>query len=824
MHLATFLLLLSAPQEADYYTLEHLVPPDGEVLEVGGMDFLSDGTLLVSTRRGRVWWIENAMADDVSEARFHIYADGLHEGLGLRVVEDVIHVVQRGELSRLLDLDGDKRCDRIETVSQDWGMTGNYHEFAFGAPVDEDGAMLVSTNVGFWSPEWWHGKSAAKHRGWILKVHPDGRTEAVASGARSPAGLGKDGEGRLYFTDNQGDWMPVCGVFHIRPDAFFGHPASLRWTKDYGHGVDEPSSLEPPQREPDAAAIWLPYEWSRSAGNLVTDHTDGKFGPFAGQQFMAELTNGKVLRMMMEEVEGQVQGAVLPFRSGVGSAFRVRFAPDGSLFAGFTNRGWGGLAPGHGLARLRWSGKLPREILDIRVQPDGFLLRFTEPLAAAPELSDISIRAYDYNWWWDYGSPEMRSHAWTPTAAELSEDGRELRLRVDGIEPGWAVRVQLQGLGLLHDTFDYTLNRLPGSPAPEKSIAVRAEPPQARESEERGWLTLTWQDPFDAWNAEGWKLVDVDLHPDDPSRFLEAPGNGALVNTGEGVTDFISKAEFGDIEFRFSFMLPQGGDSGLYFQDRYELQLVDDPNQCCGVLGGKGPRAKGYRGPGQWHIVRGRFYAPRFDGDGNKTANARFEEITVDGLMVIGSTEVAETTGGAHGGSEVTTGPLKFQANAGLVAMGDVRVRLLAEEPSATEQKWIPLEEWQGPLGDFELRGSIHLNDGGAAAIDFFRGAEQDGLRLILNHTGPGEERSGSIRGHAPLRTQFLNPGVPFDLKLRAVRMEQATRCMVWLNGVMVNQVDVPGVLPDGAIELVTSLAPGTEFHAEDVQVQSLRK
>ena len=54
-----------APQEeTEFYPLDYLSPPDGEVLEVGGMDFLPDGSLLVSTRRGRVWWIENPTADD----------------------------------------------------------------------------------------------------------------------------------------------------------------------------------------------------------------------------------------------------------------------------------------------------------------------------------------------------------------------------------------------------------------------------------------------------------------------------------------------------------------------------------------------------------------------------------------------------------------------------------------------------------------------------------------------------------------------------------------------------------------------------------------
>ncbi|MCA9002378.1 MAG: hypothetical protein KDB61_10660, partial [Planctomycetes bacterium] len=155
---ATLLLAACLPQtEADSYALDYLTPPEGEAVEVGGMDFLPDGSLIVSTRRGQVWWIENPTAADPADARFHLFCEGLQEGLGLRVVDGEIYVLQRSELSKLVDLDGDKVCDRIETLSQGWGMSGNYHEFAFGLPRDAAGNFYLSCNVGFSSPDWWLG-------------------------------------------------------------------------------------------------------------------------------------------------------------------------------------------------------------------------------------------------------------------------------------------------------------------------------------------------------------------------------------------------------------------------------------------------------------------------------------------------------------------------------------------------------------------------------------------------------------------------------------------------------------------------------------------
>lgn len=817
--LFAMLALASAQTEEDFYTVDYLQPPEGEVLEVGGMDFLADGTLLVSTRRGRVWWIDNPMAENPADAKFHIFAEGLHEGLGLKVVEDRIYVMQRGELSELIDLDGDAVCDRIETISQAWGMSGNYHEFAFGLPIDAQGNYYISTNVGFWSPEWWHGISKEPFRGWVMKIAPDGAMTPLASGVRSPAGLGFDAKGELFYTDNQGDWMPVCGLFHVQEGSFFGHPASLRWTDAYGHGDKVPSSLVPPKAKRTPPAVWIPYEYSRSTGSLVSDSTGGRFGPFEDQLFVAELTNGLVFRTLLEEVQGQQQGAVVLFRRGVGSALRVRFAPDASLFVGMTNRGWGGLAPGSGIARLRWTGELPLEYERIHLKQDGFELNFTKPLTMAPSPASIKVRDYDYNWWWDYGSPEMRSRELSVQSADLSKDGLSLRLIIPGLKAARNVRLSIPGVGLLHDEFDYTINQMPEGPRTAEMVAKEVTPPQARESDEEGWLTLTWADPFGAWQADGWKLADVVLDPEDPKRFLETPGNGALVNSGSPVSDFRSKAEFGDIAFRFNFMLPEGGDSGLYFMDRYELQLVDDTSACCGIIGAKNPRAKGYRGPGQWHKVEGRFFAPRFDASGRKTANARFEQITVDGVMVVGSTECNGVTGGAISEQEVAMGPLRFQATAGLVAMGDIRVKTLVEgEQVADAHAWTPLELGVTEGKDFEMRGRFTLSDGGAASLEFHLPSDGgNGLSLLLDHTSPGNARTGTISGFEPITTQFLQPGIPFDLVLRS----KGQQVDVFLNGVLVNSVQTPSSNAGGTFRLQSEVIPGTQLKVEDLEIHS---
>ncbi|MCP5023090.1 MAG: DUF1080 domain-containing protein [bacterium] len=819
---ALFLAAGLSGGESDVYMVDYLAPPVGEVIEVGGMAFLDKDTLLVSTRRGRVWWIDNALAKDPADARFHIFVEGLHEGLGLAVHEGQIYVVQRGELSRLIDLDGDHICDRIEAVSQDWGMSGNYHEFAFGLPIDAQGNFYVSTNVGFWSPEWWHGMSKRDRRGWILRIAPDGTTESWAMGARSPAGLSIDCEGRLLYSDNQGDWMPACSIFDVKKDGFYGHPASLRWTEPYGFGEEVPSSIDPPEIAPTGPAIWLPYEWSKSTGNMVSDLTGGAFGPFDRQLFVAELTEGMVLRAMLEEINGRVQGAVLPFRTEIGSVLRVEFAGDGTLFCGMTNRGWGGLAPASGIARVRWTGVTPVEYQSIHLIEDGFQLRFSAPLEQIPKVGQVGVYEYDYNWWWDYGSPMTNQKNLTVSALEMDADGLGMTLRLPDLQAGKCVRVKVEGVGLLHDEFDYTIHRMPAGPAVDTPVAKRATPPDQKEAGDGGWLTLSWQDPFGTFDGAGWDLVDAALDPNDRTGFVTTPGNGALVN-GEGAyEDFTSRLEFGDIEFRFAFMLPEGGDSGLYLMDRYELQLNDDVNGCCGVVGVKGPRAKAYKGAGEWHKVHGTFIAPRFDDQGNKVSNARFEQVTLDGTMVLGSAECGEPTGGAVSKDEVALGPMRFQGTISRVALGDIRVKPIRES-RVPEGDWTDLQKKAHVAGSFELFARVSLSDGGTSSIQFDAADPgDDGFQLVLNHTGPGTMRTGSLKPGNSLSTQHGFPGVAFDLRMVREFAEGKARVRVWMNDVLVNDSEHTGVGEMGSVQWNPIVVPGTEVEVEHVLVRSL--
>ncbi|HZM00119.1 MAG TPA: family 16 glycoside hydrolase [Planctomycetota bacterium] len=732
--LAAALASPSAAQaaESEHYVVDYLTPPDGAVLEVGGLAFLSDAELLVSTRRGQLWRVDDPLAADPEQASFQLVTEGLDEGLGLSTALGEVLVLQRGELSRI----SLSAPVELHTLNDDWGLSGNYHEFAFGLPADDQGRLYATLNVSFFSPKWWHGKSPVPYRGWALRFDPprdsQGRIEAgrwamhpVAPGLRSPCGAGRNSAGDIFVTDNQGDWMPAGPIFHLQEGRFYGHPAGLDWTPEWQRNGVRASDTEPPDVPRAPAAIWLPYKWSRSAGNLVEDETGGAFGPFAGQMFVAEVTNGMVLRCALEKVRGEYQGAVFLFRQRVGSACRVAFAPDGTLLVGMTNRGWGGLPPADGIARIRWTGELPMEMRTAHLLQDGFEIEFTKPLAAGLALGpgNVELAQYDYDWWWEYGSPERHTTKVPVTSVAVSPDRRKLTLRTAGLSPAMVARVVLSGIvaedgtPLLHDEFAYTINQLPEGPLTTEHVAKRVAPPPPRESGDEGWLRLTYGDAFDAWTGAGWRLVEASLDPAEPRGFLVSEGDAALINTGatdeQGApvapTDTVGRYALGSGRYHVEFMLPEGGRSAVYVQGRYGIELADpevgparsplpdtERTGALMAMGGdpaRAPAFDAYKGAGQWHDLDLRFDAPLFDASGRKLANARLRQVTIDDVLLHDEVELPGVSPGAIGADEVALGPLVISGTRGPVAVRSLRMRPeeIRADAGAAEAGWVRL-------------------------------------------------------------------------------------------------------------------------------------
>ena len=449
--------------EAKHYRLLSIIEPDGLVLEVGGMDVMPDGRPIITTRRGEVWIIEGAYDDPPFDATFKRFAFGLHEPLGAAWRDGALIVAQRGELTRLVDQDGDDRADLFETMSDPWGLSGNYHEFAFGPKYDGQGRAWVTLNLGFHGPV---GSSDAPWRGWAMIVNDDGSLVPVCGGMRSPCGLGANAAGDMFYTDNQGDWVGTNKLSHLDFGDWHGHPGGDRWY--------EQTQFDAPRGEEDfkPPAVWFPYgRMGQSASDILLDSTAGKFGPFTNQLFVGDQTNATLMRVFLERIDGVYQGACFAFRSGLDCGVtRMCFAPDGSMFVGMTNRGWGSLGRRPwGVQRVVYTGVLPFEIHEMRARPDGFELTFTKPVdsATASNPASYSMTSFTYERHADYGSPEINRQTLSISSAEVSEDGLAVRLTINGLRTGYVHELVLAGVrstegeALLHREAYYTLNVIP---------------------------------------------------------------------------------------------------------------------------------------------------------------------------------------------------------------------------------------------------------------------------------------------------------------------------------------------------------------------------
>jgi hypothetical protein len=136
-------------------------------------------------------------------------------------------------------------------------------------------------------------------------------------------------------------------------------------------------------------------------------------------------------------------------------------------------------------------------------------------------------------------------------------------------------------------------------------------------------------------NATGVKWRQVDFSGPQTKKVSWKLADGAM-EIVPGTGSIVTKEKFNDfqlhIEFRTPFM-PQSrgqgrGNSGVYLQGRYEVQILDSygleglDNECGGIYEVGAPVVDMCAPPMQWQSYDITFRAPRFDDAGNKLSDA----------------------------------------------------------------------------------------------------------------------------------------------------------------------------------------------------------
>lgn len=429
-------------------------------LRFTGLDFLPGGDRLAAcTWDGDVWIIsglkglEEASKQNKKTAplKWKRIASGLFQPLGLKWVNNAIHLTCRDQLVVLRDLNGDEETDYFECLNSDHQVTEHFHEFAMGLQTDAEGNFYYAKSAR-------HAlKAVVPHHGTLLKVSKDGKTtEILARGFRAANGVCLNPDGSFVVTDQEGHWNPKNRINWVKPGGFYGNMFGY-------HDVTDPSDAAMQQ-----PLCWITNAYDRSPAELLWV-PKGKFGPLEGSLLNLSYGYGKVFLVPFEKNEGNekapVQGGMieLPLQSFPTGLIRGRFSETDSALYTCGMYSWAGSVtqPG-GLYRIRCTGKPVRLPKEIHAGKDRLVLTFTDPLDAKSvnDLVNFEFKTWSLKRTEEYGSKHFDEKVVKIDKAELAADSKTLTLTISGLKPTWcySLSYSLKGSdgmtfsGLIHGT------------------------------------------------------------------------------------------------------------------------------------------------------------------------------------------------------------------------------------------------------------------------------------------------------------------------------------------------------------------------------------
>ena len=189
------------------------------------------------------------------------------------------------------------------------------------------------------------------------------------------------------------------------------------------------------------------------------------------------------------------------------------------------------------------------------------------------------------------------------------------------------------------------------------------------ESLHENWIY--WEGPrFASEMPLKWELVD---DPVDKGTVMSSD-DPAVVDHKYGSADIVTRKEYRDFRIHVEFLIEQeGGNSGVYLQNRYEIQILDNDSTQHGmaaVINEIDSPYYAYKGVGNWNSYDMVFRAARFE-DGKRTEKALVSNY-FNGIKVYSNIGINQVWGGANsgidggndGGKGITDSPggIKLQA------------------------------------------------------------------------------------------------------------------------------------------------------------------
>ena len=189
----------------------------------------------------------------------------------------------------------------------------------------------------------------------------------------------------------------------------------------------------------------------------------------------------------------------------------------------------------------------------------------------------------------------------------------------------------------------------------QKSVGLGAEAPVGAEvvfdgtAESLHGNWIYWEGPrFAGEMPIKWEIVK---DPVDGGTVMSSD-DPAVVDHKYGSADIVTKKEYRDFRIHVEFLIEkEGGNSGVYLQNRYEIQILDNDSTQHGmaaVINEIDSPYYAYNGTGNWNSYDMVFRAARFE-DGKRTEKALVSNY-FNGIKAYSNIGINQVWGGANSG------------------------------------------------------------------------------------------------------------------------------------------------------------------------------
>ena len=390
--------------------------------QVGGMALLANGNMLELDYKGTLYLV-TGLDSAHTVTRKELPTTSFTEPLGLLVRNNRQVFISTASSLWIYDFDGTNLTQEKEFLK----VPKRSGWYGWNADLEADSTYLYS---------------ALNTRGTISRYNFKTATWEMdfATSMRNSHGFGKDDSGRIWFSDNQGNYRPASPIFLLKPGKSYGVP-TVNWTSG---AANWQGTLGP---APDLEAyksdmLWIPYnEMSHSA----TDIHFMKSGPFKGQALVGDNRTGHLNRLIMDKVDGQMQGTAIRMTGGLeAGTYRIVEDDKGNFYLGGlgnpANIYWAWCLKPYGFQKMTFKpdfigNKDYNDVRTVSLVKDGLVVGFTSDISD-DYLSPANYRTYAFSYIKSvrpyYGGPKADS-AEVKIQGIMKRSNREILITINGL-------------------------------------------------------------------------------------------------------------------------------------------------------------------------------------------------------------------------------------------------------------------------------------------------------------------------------------------------------------------------------------------------------